>query len=374
VASLLTELLHDTSRRGEEIAVNLDGLQGKLSAEVEAYRQRMLQMVEQARGIVELMLADPDLENPAYSTSYFRDYRQVAHLMNILENMPLLVLRRFSKQDQSVTSLMASICQEVGFPYAAPICSSISSQYYWTMPDMDLIFMPCLEPNHLLGLADGYHELGHILLFRKKSQLVHPALAIVDGWYDKTLARGKQLNWPEASLDEVDNFRHQWRLSWLLEFGADLIATFLVGPAFGWCNIRTSTNLGGGFFSGSENHPADDARANAIGLMLQRIGYVEACEAIKKRWDDLGALSKELAPNRYEFAYPGELLNELAKFLHTTCVDLGLRQYTDNASSPAPVTTAINQAWDSFRDNPDTFGEFEQSILTKLLDQLDITI
>jgi hypothetical protein len=243
MASLLTELLQDMSRRGKEIAEELKRLQGELSGDVETYRWRMLQLAERAQAFVASMLADPDLEDPAYATSYFRDYKDVARLMHELENLPLLVLRRFTKQDQTVTSLMAAICREIGFPHAAPICSSISPQYYWTVADMDLVFVPCLEPDHLLGLPDGYHELGHILMFRDKKRLEYPALAIVDRWYDTTLARGKQLNWPQASLDAVDGFRHQWRRSWLLEFGADLIATHLVGPAFGWCNIRTSTNL-----------------------------------------------------------------------------------------------------------------------------------
>jgi hypothetical protein len=286
----------------------------------------------------------------------------------VLENLPLLVLRRFSKQDQIVTKLIAAVCNEVGFPYTAPICPSISSQYYWTVADMDIIFVPCLEPDHLLGLADGYHELGHILLFRNKKRLVHPALIIVDHWYDKILSEGKQLNWPEASLHEVDSFRHQWRRSWLLEFGADLIATYLVGPAFGWCNIRTSTNLGGELFCGSESHPADDARASAIGMMLQRIGCIEASKAIKRRWDELVSLASESTPDRYDMAYPVELLTDLTEFYYTKCVDLGLLQYSDNMSKTAPVTTAINQAWNKFRENPDEFGEFEKSILTGLLD------
>lgn len=370
MASLLTELLHDTSRRAEEIAAELKRLQGELSGDVETYRRRMLQLVERARGLVASMLADPDLVDPAYATSYFRDYKDVARLMHGIENLPLLVLRRFTKQDQTVTSLMAAICREVGFPHTAPICSSISSQYYWTVADMDLVFVPCLEPDHLLGLPDGYHELGHILLFRDKKRLEYPALAIVDRWYDKTLARGKQLNWSPTSLDEVDEFRHQWRRSWLLEFGADLIATYLVGPAFGWCNIRTSTNLGGQLFSGSESHPADDARASAVGLMLQRIGCGEACEAIKQRWAELVVLSKESQPDRYDLVYPGELLAELAEFFHATCADLGLRQYSETANAPAPVTTGINQAWNRFREGPDAFADHEQSILTALLDQL----
>ena len=370
MALLLTELLHDTSRRGEEIADELKRLQGGLSGQVETYRRRMLQMAEQARGIVDAMMADPDLEDPAYATSYFRDYKHVARLMHELENLPLVVLRRFTKQDQTVTSLMAAICREVGFPHAAPICSSISSQYYWTVADMDLVFVPCLEPDHLLGLPDGYHELGHILLFRDKKRLEYPALAIVDRWYDKTLAQGKQLNWPHASLDEVDGFRHQWRRSWLLEFGSDLIATYLVGPAFGWCNIRTSTNLGGELFSGSESHPADDARACAIGLMLERIGCGEPCQAINHRWGELVALSNESPPDRYDLAYPRELLEELSEFFHAACIDLGMRQYVENDKHPAPVTTSVNEAWGKFRENPDAFGDYERSMLAALLEKL----
>lgn len=368
MASLLNELLHDAGRRSQEIAEDLERLKGALSGDVETYRRRMLQLVDRARGLVASMLADPDLEDPAYATSYFRDYKDVARLLHGIENLPLLVLRRFTKHDQTVTSLMAAICREVGFPHAAPICSSISSQYYWTVADMDLVFVPCLEPEHLLGLPDGYHEIGHILLFRDKKRLEYPALAIVDRWYDKTLARGKQLNWAQASLDEVDGFRHQWRRSWLLEFGADLIATYLVGPAFGWCNIRTSTNLGGGLFSGCESHPADDARARAVGVMLDRIGCSEDGLAIQQRWDELVSLSNESPSGRYDLAYPPELLDELAEFFHIACADLGMRQYAPDASNPAaPVTAAVNAAWCRFRQSPDTFGDYEQEALATLL-------
>lgn len=367
VASLLTELLHDTSRRGEEIAAELDRLQETVPTEVEAYRKRMFQMVDHARGIVSAMLADPDLEDPAYATSYFRDYKYVARLMQELENLPVLALRRFSEQDRTVTRLMAAICKEIGFPHAAPICSSISSQYYWTVAGMDIVFVPCLEPDHLLGIPDGYHELGHIALFRDESRLVQPALAIVDQWYERAAVQGRQLNWPQASLDAVEDFHHQWRLSWLLEFGSDLIATYLVGPAFGWCNIRTSTNLGGEVFRGSESHPADDARARAIGLMLDRIGCCAECAAIKQRWDELVKLSNESPHERYELAYPPDLLEQLADFFHTACAKLGMRQYAHGESNPAPVTAAINDAWSHFRQNPGTFGEYEQEALVTLL-------
>ena len=367
MASLLAELLHDTSRRGDEIAAELNNLQEKVPAEIEAYRHRMLQMVEQARRLIASMLADPDLEDPLYASNYFRHYKHVARLIQELENLPLLVLRRFSESDRTITAVVAAICHEAKIPFSPPVCSSISSQYYWTAAGMDVVFAPCLEPDHVLGLPDAYHELGHILLFRNEKLLVHPALTIVDAWYDKTLIQSKKLNWPEASRQELERFQRCWRLSWLLEFGSDLIATYMVGPAFGWCNIRTSTNLGGGLFLGSESHPADSARAVAIKLMLDRISFGNDGAEITERWSQLVQLSGESRPQRYELAYPEELLTELTEFIHSKCQALGLRKYDPRAKEDTPVAATVNDAWREFRVNPGKFGEYERSCLKALL-------
>jgi hypothetical protein len=275
--------------------------------------------------------------------------------------------RRFSGPDRQATLLTAAICKEVKFPFAAPICSSVSSQFYWTMPDMDVVFVPCLEPEHLLGLPDIYHELGHILLFREKGRLVQAGLAIVDRCYDDLVAEGKKQNWPAASLDEVERFRDGWRQAWLLEFGSDLIAAYLVGPAFGWCNIRTSTNLGGELFSGSESHPADDARAKAVAVMLERIGCRDAAAEIQSRWDELVGLSKESAPHRYDLAYPAVLLSDLAKFFDSECQALGLERYASSATDVSPVAAAVNEAWREFRQRPEQFDGFERQRLAALL-------
>jgi hypothetical protein len=361
---LLKELLHDAERRGGKIAAGLRDLAGQVPGEVEAYREKMLQRVEHAVQHVGSLLADPDLEQPLYATSYFREYKVIARLIQALENVALLVLKRYTEPDRKATVLMAAICRDVNFPFAAPICSSVSSQFYWTMPDMDVVFVPCLEPDHLLGLPDIYHELGHILQFREKSRFVLPGLSIVDRCYHDIIAEGKKQNWPVASLDEVERFRDGWRQAWLLEFGSDLIASYLVGPAFGWCNIRTSTNLGGELFTGSESHPADDARAKAIGVMLKRIGCLDAAAEIQARWDELVALSNETAPHRYDLAYPATLLSELAKFFDSECHALGLRRYASSGS--ALVSTAVNDAWREFRERPDQFGDFEQQRLAAL--------
>jgi hypothetical protein len=367
VASLITELLHDAAQRADEIATELESFNTVGSPEVNAYGSRMAAMARQAQRLVEGLLADPDIDDPKYATNYFREYGHFARLLRLLEDLPLLVLKRFSPADQQATELMAAICREAGYPFQAPICSAISSQYFWTTPDMDLVFVPCLEPEHILGLPDLYHELGHILLFREKTRLEFPALAIVDRHYDRLLAEGRKLNWPPASLSQVEAFQHKWRRSWLLEFGSDLIATFLVGPAFGWCNIRTATNLGGELFVGNDSHPADDARATAIGMMLTEIGFDESREQIQSRWNELITLADESAPHRYELAYPGGLLRDLTEFYLEECQSIGLQAFNSSERSRMAVASAIDECWSEFRNKPQSYGEFERKKLETLL-------
>jgi hypothetical protein len=365
MAILLAELLHDASRRAGEVAEELLRLKSTIPPDLETYRGEMEVRARRAKQLAETILADPDIAHPLLSINYFRDFRDIARLIQALENFPLLVLRRFSDPDMLLTRLVREICKEVRYPYPPPICSSLSSQYYWTVADMDLIFVPSLEPERLLGLADLYHELGHIILFREERRLVIPGTAIADRHFDRLIHDGRRAGWPAASLREVQQFRHLWRTTWFLEFGADLIATYLVGPAFGWCNIRTSTNIGGELFRGNESHPADDARSTAMGLMLDRMGESASAGEIRSRWTELVALSGESQPPRYDTAYPPLLLQELCDLVFTVCRDLGLSSWTAGSAS-SQVGPALHDAWTEFRTRPETFAGYERQTLAQL--------
>lgn len=366
MASLLMELLHDASQRAGDIAAALNAVSINASPAVDAYRNRMAAMGDQARSVIDRMLVDPDIDDPVYANNYFRDYSYFARLIRGLEDLPLLVLERFNAADQQATDFMTAICSESRYPFTPPICSALSSQYFWTRPDMDLVFVPCLEPNHLLGIPDIYHELGHILLFREKVRLEQGALAIVDDEFAGRLGEGKRQNWPAASLEQIEAYHHNWRRSWLLEFGSDLIATYLVGPSFGWCNIRTATNLGGALFEGNDSHPADDARATAIGMMLSEIGYDDSRMQIQYRWKELVDLANESAPHRYELAYPMTLLKSLTRFFREQCNDMGLAQF-DRAAADLPMAVTIDKCWAEFRNKPGDYADFERSQLAGLL-------
>lgn len=364
MATLLTELLHDATQRADDIVDSLDAI-ATGGPEVEAYSLKMKRLATQAREFVARLLRDPDIDDPNYAGNYFRDYCHVTRLLREIEYFSLLVLKRFNESDQRATDLVKAICAESGYPYPAPLCSAISSQYFWTIPDMDLVFMPCLEPDHVLSLPDIYHELGHFLLFRDEKRLIQPTQLIVDQHYERMVENGKRLNWPDASLELLQQYHHSWRGSWLLEFASDLIATYLIGPSFGWCNIRVATNLGGELFLGTDSHPADDARATAIGMMLTEIGFDDTRKSIQKRWNELVSLAMESPPPRYDLAYPEDLLRSLTQFFRKECEDIGLSRFKTDATD-RPVSKMIHDCWTQFRTDPESYVKFERSQLEEV--------
>jgi hypothetical protein len=367
MASLLEELFHDLGRRATEIAEELRKCASSVPSEVEAYRAQMESRASRASALTATILGDPDLNAPLFAQNFYRDFRDIARLVQALEHLPLLVLRRFDPRDLVMTRLLARICSETGYPFTPPICSSLSSQYFWTMPDMDLIFVPSLEPDRLLGLPDIYHELGHVLLFREERRFKIPILAEIERHFDRLRRDAVHANWPPESLDELEGYRYQWRASWWLEFGADLVATYLAGPSFGWCNIRTSTCLGGELHVGNESHPADDARATAIAMMLDKINATQESADIRQRWSELVQLSGETRPHRFELAYPEELLSALCDCVFDCCNQLGLRQWAVADATEKTIGAELDRAWTEFRQRPESFVGYEQQVLKRLV-------
>jgi hypothetical protein len=116
MALLLEELFHDMGRRAAEIAEELRRCRASVPGEVEAYRLRMEQRAQRAFLLTEQILKDPDLKSPLFAQNYFRDFRDIARLIQALEHLPLLVLRRFDSRDLAATQILARICSETNYP------------------------------------------------------------------------------------------------------------------------------------------------------------------------------------------------------------------------------------------------------------------
>src|SRR5439155_1841239 len=82
----------------------------------------------------------------------------------------------------------------------------------------------------------------------------------------------------------------QWGDHWLREFICDMIAAYLIGPAFGWQHIRLCA--GGsrsayhpGFGEAAE-HPADEARLRGVRAVIRRLGAEVEGQEMQRLWAD----------------------------------------------------------------------------------------
>jgi hypothetical protein len=375
MASLLHHLLFDLRQRCLHLLARLDSDKGTLEAEAEQYRDSMTQRVVRTGQLIDQLLADPGIQVIQLAKNYYHDYKRLAEMIQWVEEGPAVVLGRFNDDDLVMTRVVARICQEIGYRYRPPICTAMSAQYYWALPHMDLIFVPCSEPFHLLALADLYHELAHFILFRDQAALVAPAFLLIDQHYNAFVKDATQMGWPAASVTSLEIQRRNWKRNWYLEFASDMLATYCVGPAFGWANLRLCTNLSVELFVGADTHPADDARTTAIGLTLNRVGCVAEAQAISARWAELLSLSGQQMPQEHALAYPDKLLESLADFVHDAAKQLGLVSWSGGQSgAPTHVGALLNEAWRAFHLHPDTFAEYENREYGALRTDLGVTV
>jgi hypothetical protein len=310
---------------------------------------------------IEGLLSDPAIRHPEYAKNYYYDYKRLAELMDDMEEGAVLALERYGHRDRLVTKTTHQICKEIGYPYRPPLCSAISTQYYWALMRLDLIFAPFSEPFHLLGLSDLCHELAHFILLRQERRLIRPFLRTIKQYFDQAVREAQQKGWSKSSAKALGEYRRSWNKSWLLEFASDMVAAYCAGPAYGWSNVRLCTNLSADIFENASSHPADHARTVAIGVMLDRIGCQKHSAAIDAKWQELLATSGHVQPQEFELAYPRGLLKELATFLADQCTQIGLVMYRDDPPPNEPnVIKLLNDAWGEFFREPENFSQWER--------------
>jgi hypothetical protein len=370
MSSLLHELLHDLRQRCGHLLEELRKLD-KLHEEARPYRDKTEMRVERAGQHIETLLADPDLNHPLLVRNYYHDYKRLSEMVFNLESGPVTALKHFEDDDRDITRVVARICQEIGYPYAAPLCVAFSSQYYWALPSADLVFVPCSEPFHLLSLADLYHELAHFILEREKRGRIVPLLRIIDDYFQQRLREAQQNNWPSASIDRIRERKARWEGNWYEEFAADMLAAFWAGPAFGWCNLRLCTNQSVELFYATDIHPADDARHAGVQAMLLLTGNDAAAARIDTRWKELVALSGQTPPDEYELTYPKELMDQIAAAVFTVARDMSMTPWSSSSTVPDfHIGSLLNSAWGSFFSEPATFASFEKKQIDMIRAQL----
>src|SRR5919202_4041405 len=166
----LRGLLHDLERRCALLRDRLSSTSSDPDLRgpaLTAYRE-----IERVRREVVDLLADPSLGTSALLPNHLQQYKRWHEQATLVEYYPLPFIERYSDADRRLTRLCRHLAVQVGWPSPSPLVGAFSSQYYWTVPEFNVVCAPSTESSTLLSLPDLLHELGHILLLQHRAQLV----------------------------------------------------------------------------------------------------------------------------------------------------------------------------------------------------------
>jgi hypothetical protein len=340
---------------------------------LQAYRE-----VEIIRREVVQQLHDPSLGLSILLPNHLQLYKRWSERVSVIESYPFLFVERYAPSDRQMTRLCQRLAAQVGWPLPPPLVAAFSNQYYWAMPEFNIICVPAAEGTTLLGLPDLCHELGHILLLAQWDALVGDFLRELASYILQEQRRVGTEQRPKEYRPLYNQLFMQWKDAWLLEFVSDMVATYLVGPAFGWQHVRLCAGNSLAAYHPTlgerADHPADEARLRGIVAVLTQMGAAEAGARITALWDCYLEASRETRPQDYEVCYPQALLESLAKRIIAGCRSLGVRGFDQPGGPPNDLPSLFGEAWERFLADSQTYAAWERSQIETLWQELDVGI
>jgi hypothetical protein len=357
---VLDHLFRDLQNRLAQLDADLSAQLSDLPSYAASYARKLQGQLSRSRAVIERSLADPQLTEPRLARYYYGIYRRLAELVDTAESGPVLVLSRFEAGERYLSALVQRICAEIAYPHTPPLCAAISTQYYWVMASMDLIFAPRTEVNNLLALPDVYHELGHILVDRDGNRLLQPLRVVIDDYFDRHVMLARQRGWDVRSIAEIEQQRRAWQREWVVEVCCDLIATYCCGLSYGLANTRLSAMSANPYLA-SDSHPPDDARARAIEFFLRAMGLSSEATASNDRWQSVLSLGSSTPSFTYQWSFANELLQALATELLRCIQSVGLVAFGRSTGVDPTVAAWIAEAWQQFLERPHEYGEWQRA-------------
>ena len=162
-----------------------------------------------------------------------------------------------------------------------------------------------------------------------------------------------------------DKLETEWKDRWTTELACDMIATFMVGPAFGCTHLRLCCSLDPDIFrpgfGESSTHPSGESRMRAIIRMLERIGLNEDSKVIQEQWLKYVSVNGSDKPIEYDHCYPDKLIDSLAEIVYGGCMKIGLAPYKDQQATSDDINlpTLLNEAWTVLLANPQGYATWE---------------
>lgn len=337
----------------------------KADSEIQDYVNEIYDKTDHIRQEIDALLSDPDLGNARLLSNQFFAFSRLTERLSQIEWVPLPAITRYNAADRYLCSLCALLVRQVKYPLKVPMVSGFSNNYYGVSPPYHLISIPAAEQFFLLGLPDLCHELGHILFFHHSDAFLGNFFADLSTHIQHEKQRRMSEGAPPHYQILYDRLESDWRDRWTTEFACDMIASFMIGPAFGCTHLRICCGLDPNVFQPgfgeSSTHPSGESRMRGILAILKRIGLDDDCRVIQDQWLRYLLTIGGQKPMEYDHCYPDALVDLLAREVHNGCLNIGLASYKDQQASNGDINfpTLLNEAWTVLQTNPQGYAEWE---------------
>ncbi len=365
-------IFYDQLTRGAKM---MEALQAStLSKEIDAdFLSKTLKMLGDLMAEIETLINSGDLDIESLSSNNIIKYNTFHERLLTIELFRYLVIVNYGKPEEYFKKKIGRIYKEINCLQKQPIVTTISNSenYYWALPSYDIIAVPSGEEKNLLNLPDLFHEMGHLIYNQYEMYLKGKFEESLNRFYD---SESQRVFYEQRSTTLINFYREKlawWLSSWIMEFTCDLIATYLVGPAFAWTNLKLTTLSSGKnrVFQASPSHPSDEARMRAVFYLLNKMGHTAEMVEIKDSWDTFLKTTNNIVPGNYNYIFPQHLIEELADCVFTGCKDIDLVVYSDQLQQYAePISKMLNDAWHMLFNSPGDFKDWERSKIKQIED------
>ena len=302
-------------------------------------------------------------------------YNSIHNTFLEIELFRFLPIIKYGQAEEYFEKLIYKIYAEIQCLQSVPFISTISNSesYYWAYPKYNMIALPNGEEKNLLNLSDLYHEIGHLLFQQSKQFLIGNHFVNISQHFKDEKQRLRDEGNPDSFINEIEKGETFWVDTWTEEFTCDLIATYLVGPAYAWTNMKLctiSSSYNAIYSDGNmfREHPPDEARMRVIFKMLESTGFNAELAEIESTWNKFLIKTQNSKPHHYQFIFPNIMIDSITQNVLTGCNNIGLQRYSEQVKNLAqPVSLSINEAWSNIRNAPDSFGLWESSTLDTLI-------
>lgn len=372
--SFVKGIFYDQSNR---IAKMLSDLTSPhINAEMDkAFLDKTVQMLEDLNTEIQGLANSGDLDIDALAPYNIIRYNTFHERLLMIELFRYLVIINYDKPEEYFKKKINRIYTEINCLQKQPIVTTISNSenYYWALPTYDIIAVPTGEERNLLNLPDLYHEMGHLIYNQYEAYLKGAVEKNIHTYYDDEINRVHSEQRDPKLIPFYKEKEARWINGWIMEFTCDFIATYLVGPAYAWTNLKLTTLSSGKdrVYKDSPSHPSDEARMRGIFFMLEQMDHSAEVVQLKNSWQEfLKATSNPVPPN-YKYIFPHQIVEELANNVLVGCQTIDLTMYNEQVKKFGnPISKILNDAWHELFNKPTGFKQWEEERIKEIAGSL----